>query len=150
MNAITKRPLADARAPAHLVDQHVGGQIKARRRSIGMSQTDLADHIGVTFQQIQKYERGANRVSASKLYEISQALKVTVASFFGDLDGQAMAGPARFDSEPMTLPATQDAMTLLEAWPGLRPEVRKAILDMVQVISRTDGPEGDTPARGRL
>ena len=69
----------------HKVDTHVGERIRRRRRAMGMSQEDLAGSVGLTFQQIQKYERGANRVSASKLYQIAQTLNAPVAFFFDGL-----------------------------------------------------------------
>src|SRR5579862_5575580 len=81
------RPMAespDANAP-NPVDLHVGARIRMRRRLQGVSQEKLADALGLTFQQVQKYERGANRVSASKLYEIASALKSPVAYFFDGL-----------------------------------------------------------------
>ena len=71
------------------VDIHVGHRVRIRRKFLGMSQEHLAGHLDVTFQQIQKYELGANRISASKLYEIGQALSVPVKYFFegfGDTD----------------------------------------------------------------
>jgi transcriptional regulator with XRE-family HTH domain len=77
------KPAAEAPDP---IDVHVGKMIRARRRAIGVSQHELAPAIGVTFQQIQKYELGSNRVSASKLFGIAQALGVAVASFFADLE----------------------------------------------------------------
>jgi transcriptional regulator with XRE-family HTH domain len=73
------------------VDVHAGAQVRRRRRSMGISQQSLADMLHVTFQQVQKYERGANRISASKLHAISTALHVPVAYFFeGIVDGQVI------------------------------------------------------------
>ena len=63
------------------IDKHVGSRIRERRKELGMSQERLAEHLGLTFQQVQKYERGSNRVSASKLFEIAQALKASSAIF---------------------------------------------------------------------
>lgn len=80
------KPKKDA---PHPIDIHVGGRVKRRRRDQGMSQTELADALGLTFQQVQKYERGANRISASKLYEIAMALNVPVAWFFRELPAPA-------------------------------------------------------------
>jgi transcriptional regulator with XRE-family HTH domain len=72
------------------VDAHVGGRIKLRRSLLGMSQVKLGQAIGLTFQQVQKYERGTNRVGASKLWQLSQVLDVPVSFFFDGLDeGQA-------------------------------------------------------------
>src|ERR1700744_379526 len=67
------------------VDIHVGLQVRLRRKELKISQEKLAEALGLTFQQVQKYERGANRISASKLYEISQALNVPIGWFFEGL-----------------------------------------------------------------
>jgi transcriptional regulator with XRE-family HTH domain len=67
------------------VDMHVGGRVRMRRKLMGVSQEQLAESLGLTFQQVQKYERGANRVSASKLYEIARTLQVPVSFFFDGL-----------------------------------------------------------------
>src|SRR6188768_2616137 len=67
------------------VDLHVGGRVRMRRTLLGVSQEQLADSLGLTFQQVQKYERGANRVSASKLYESARALQAPVSFFFEGL-----------------------------------------------------------------
>ncbi len=71
---------------ADLIDKHVGLQIRNRRTVIGLSQEKLADSVGVTFQQIQKYERGTNRVSASRLFNFSKALGVSINYFYEGLD----------------------------------------------------------------
>ena len=85
---------AEIRLP-NPVDLHVGARIRLRRRMQGVSQEKLADALGLTFQQVQKYERGANRVSASKLYEIAAALRAPVAYFFDGLaDPTGGADPA--------------------------------------------------------
>lgn len=81
----------------HRVDRHVGGRIRARRRELGISQESLAARIGTSFQQIQKYERAANRVSASKLYEISQTLSCSPGWFFEELTESADA-PEQHDA----------------------------------------------------
>lgn len=69
----------------HPVDYHVGRRLRARRTMLGMSQENLGEAVGVTFQQIQKYERGLNRIGASRLYEFSRVLGVAVSYFFEDL-----------------------------------------------------------------
>src|SRR5580698_8757948 len=83
--------LTESRLP-NPIDLHVGARIRLRRRMQGVSQEKLADALGLTFQQVQKYERGANRVSASKLYEIAAALRAPVAYFFDGLANPAGAG----------------------------------------------------------
>lgn len=74
----------EARTP-NVVDIHVGGRLRLRRKMLGVSQETLADALKLTFQQIQRYERGANRVSASKLYEIAKTLHIPVSFFFDGL-----------------------------------------------------------------
>src|SRR5579862_3698153 len=79
------------RAP-NPIDVHVGLQVRLRRKELKVSQERLAEALGLTFQQVQKYERGANRVSASKLYEIARALHVPVGWFFEGLSIEAQSG----------------------------------------------------------
>lgn len=81
------------------VDIHVGTKVRDRRKSLKFSQHELALAIGLTFQQVQKYERGTNRISASKLYEISQFLKVPVSVFFEGLDGEGGEFPVSGDEK---------------------------------------------------
>ena len=73
---------------ATMTDRHVGSRIRARRIMLGLSQQQMADLIGVTYQQTHKYERGINRISAGRLYEIAQVLKVPVSFFFDGLESQ--------------------------------------------------------------
>jgi transcriptional regulator with XRE-family HTH domain len=73
------------------IDQHLADQIRSRRRAKEMSQDHLGQQLGVSFQQIQKYEKGANRISAARLYEICQVLGVPIASMFEDISGSAPA-----------------------------------------------------------
>ena len=77
---------------AHPVDVHVGGRVRLRRVFLGYSQEKLANALGLTFQQIQKYERGANRISASKLYELSRILSVPVTYFFEGVESDSEGG----------------------------------------------------------
>ena len=76
---------------AHSVDIHVGKRLRHRRWMVGMTQGELADALGIRFQQVQKYETGSNRVSASRLWDIAQALGVPIAYFFQGLDAQNTA-----------------------------------------------------------
>jgi transcriptional regulator with XRE-family HTH domain len=80
----SRRVMAEQRG-ANAVDHHIGSTVRERRLEIGMSQEALADLIGVTFQQVQKYEKGVNRIAASRLYEVSKALGVSISYFFEDL-----------------------------------------------------------------
>lgn len=77
------------------VDLHVGLRIRLRRKELGVSQEKLADSIGLTFQQVQKYERAANRVSASKLWDMARALQTSISYFFDGLPDAELNAPAR-------------------------------------------------------
>jgi transcriptional regulator with XRE-family HTH domain len=90
------------------IDIRVGARLRLRRNMLGLSQEKLGEAIGLTFQQIQKYERGANRIGASRLHELSRVLDVPVSFFFDDTDpvhAPAMGGfaepPAAFESDPL-------------------------------------------------
>ena len=76
----------------HPVDIHVGARMRQRRSLVGMSQSQLSEFVGLTFQQIQKYERGANRISSSRLYEFAKALDVPVSYFFDEMPSNALSG----------------------------------------------------------
>lgn len=78
--------MADVKKIPNPVDVHVGARLRLRRTSVGMSQEKLGEHLGITFQQIQKYEKGTNRIGASRLQNISEVLTVPVAFFFEGLD----------------------------------------------------------------
>src|ERR1700743_911385 len=82
-----KGPLVDEQGNPHYVDVHVGRMIRAIRLRLDVSQEGLANELGLSFQQVQKYERGVNRVSGSKLYEIARFFGVPVGAFFEGLDG---------------------------------------------------------------
>ncbi len=73
------------------VDVHVGGRVRQRRLLLGMTQSDLAEALRLTFQQVQKYERGANRIGASRLFHLSQILDVSIVYFFGDMPADVAA-----------------------------------------------------------
>jgi len=99
------------------VDRAIGARLRARRKSIGLSQTELANRIGVSFQQVQKYERGANRVAGSTLVAIAAALEVTV----GWLVGEEGAGDAEDDVlAALTLHGAVELLQAFGAIPGLR------------------------------
>ena len=83
-----------AKAGPHPIDVHVGSRVRRRRTLLGMNQTQLGEKLGITFQQIQKYERGSNRISASRLYQMTRILDVPVSFFFdGLVEGASMWSP---------------------------------------------------------
>jgi len=131
------------------VDLHVGGRIRARRKVLGVSQETLADALGLTFQQVQKYERGANRVSASKLYEIAKSLQVSIAYFFEGLADPttAEAGAESGASEDVhTFLMTSEGIELAAAFPKIkRGPTRRRLLDLVRAMAGEED-EGDASA----
>lgn len=122
------------------VDLHVGGRVRMRRKLLGISQEQLADALGLTFQQVQKYERGANRVSASKLYEIAKTLQVPVAFFFdGLVDPVEGLGPdeigMKADETMQQFLGTPEGLELAELFPKIgRGRVRRQVLDLVRAM----------------
>ena len=115
------------------VDVHVGKLIRARRRATHISQDDLASAIGVSFQQVQKYERGFNRVSASKLLAIARVLQVRVGTFFDDLE-EAKAAPSIL-SEFGDFLALRGSPELVKAYRQLSADQRRVLVDLAQVMA---------------
>jgi transcriptional regulator with XRE-family HTH domain len=118
------------------IDRHVGLRIRMRRKELGVSQEKLAECIGLTFQQVQKYERAANRVSASKLYEMSQALHTSVAYFFEGLHGSNVTEPGPdHNGAVQDFLLTSEGMELAAAFPRIRPaRVRRRLLELVRTL----------------
>lgn len=120
------------------IDVHVGARIRLRRNMLGMSQERLGESLGITFQQIQKYEKGTNRVGASRLQAIARILSVPVAFFFEDAPGREPgAGMAEEPSDYVAeVPNTAEGMQLNRAFVRISdPKVRRRILDLVKVLS---------------
>lgn len=114
------------------VDNHVGAKIRVRRVELGMSQTDVADKLGLTFQQVQKYERGYNRVSASRLYDLTQILGVDIEYFFdGFRDSDIPESPDAW---------TPDIWELINAFNGLPEKLRMSLRLLLKSIPY-DGEE---------
>jgi len=139
----------DSRQP-NPIDKHVGARIRERRKSLQMSQEKLAEHLGLTFQQVQKYERGANRVSASKLYEIAQALKASVSFFFEHLalpSGGGEPGLAEINAEYQhDFIMTPEGMELARAFPRItRRQVRRQVLELVKALAEEDSANAAQP-----
>lgn len=117
----------------HLVDRHVGALIRARRKAQGMSQEELATALGITFQQIQKYERGANRVSASKLYEIGQKLGTPLAAFFDGLD--VLQADTDKAAALTTFLDQRSAHELMAAFLVLTPDLRRRLTELAEAMA---------------
>ena len=118
----------------HPVDVHVGKRIRHRRWLVGMTQQQLAESVGIKFQQIQKYETGANRVSASRLWDIADALDVEVSFFFEGLDNE---GADREDgtSVPSDLLGDKEALDLVRSYYAIPENQRRRLFDLARVLS---------------
>jgi len=121
------------------VDLHVGARVRMRRKFLGMSQEGLAETIDLTFQQVQKYERGSNRISASKLWEIARALKAPVAYFFeGYGENESVEGFSESESEQFVhgFLMTTEGIELAEAFPRIKnAKYRRRILELVRALA---------------
>lgn len=122
----------------HRVDRHVGARVRLRRKSVGISQEQLANALGVTFQQVQKYERGTNRISASKLFETGRALGAPVAYFFEGLSPEAEDRAAGSDAGVDAFLLTPEGIELAGAFPRLPPAQRRRVLELVQTLVDPD------------
>jgi len=116
------------------VDRHVGLRIRLRRKELGVSQERLAAAIGLTFQQVQKYERAANRISASKLWQVAHALDTTVSYFFEGLPADPTQHRAESPVEDFLL--SSEGLELARYFPRIpRPLVRRQIVELVLAIA---------------
>ena len=128
---------------AHPIDVHVGKRLRMRRTILGMSQETIGKSIGVSFQQIQKYERGINRMGASRLFEFSKILSVPVSYFFDEYEGKSMSKPisgfaeeaaASFDHEDKM--ASRETMEMMRAYYQIRSKaVRKRVFELVKSLA---------------
>jgi transcriptional regulator with XRE-family HTH domain len=137
------------------VDVFVGGRLKIRRTYVGMSQERLGQHVGLTFQQIQKYEKGANRIGASRLYQFSRLLKVPPAYFFEGIDAQpglsevpGLGEVPLAGIEGLPMPPepqmTRENLDLLRSFDSIRnAALRRRVLDLVRSMALEQGPAPD-------
>jgi len=124
-----------ARRP-NLVDIHVGARLRIRRKLLRMSQEHLANALGITFQQIQKYERGANRISASKLFEAAETLSVPVAHFFEGLEGATAPNTDDAGSEAHAFLGLSEGLELARLFPLIpRGSLRREVLKLVRTLA---------------
>lgn len=143
--------MANKKSP-NPIDIHIGSRVRLRRMMLGMSQETLGGHLGITFQQIQKYEKGTNRIGGSRLQAIARVLTVPVASLFQGAPGQApVAGDQGFDPA-----ATDHIAAFLSSAEGLRlnqnflriedPKIRRKVVELVAALAG-DVEDDATPAR---
>ncbi len=139
---VEKKMIENKKKP-NPIDTHVGSRVRLRRNMLGMSQEKLGDALGITFQQIQKYEKGANRVGASRLQAIANVLSVPVSFFFDDAPGEAGAVNRGLAEEN----STTYVVDFLNSTEGLQlnrafvkiadAKVRRKIIDLVKSLSDT-------------
>ncbi|MDK9721858.1 MAG: helix-turn-helix domain-containing protein [Rhodospirillales bacterium] len=133
------------------IDVHVGNRVRLRRTLLGMSQEKLGEAIGLTFQQVQKYERGANRVGASRLYDLSQVLDVPVSYFFDDMPDEVTKSSPRqilgmsedpaadFEHDPMT---KRETLELVRAYYRVtNPAVRRRLFELAKSLANVEGED---------
>ena len=129
---------------ANSIDLHVGKRLRRRRRLLGLTQQQLAESIGIRFQQIQKYESGANRISASRLWALSKALDVPVSYFFDGLNGddappghrdQAPGANGHGSKAPADAFSNKETIDLVRAFYNLEEESRRRLLDLAKAMS---------------
>jgi Predicted transcriptional regulators len=121
---------------AHPVDVHVGKRVRHRRWLVGMTQQQLAEKVGIKFQQIQKYETGANRVSASRLWDIADALEVPVAFFFEGIEDNAKEPAADIaEAVPADLLGDKEALDLIRSYYSIPENQRRRLFELARVLS---------------
>jgi len=124
------------------VDVHVGSRVRLRRTLLGMSQEKLGKALGLTFQQIQKYERGANRIGSSRLYQLSQILDVPISFFFDDMGDAGKAAQGMSDGGQQKFEVNQlsrrETLELVRAYYKISdPAVRKKVFEMVKSLGNS-------------
>jgi transcriptional regulator with XRE-family HTH domain len=128
-------------SPSNVVDAYVGARLRMRRVMLGMSQGKLGQLLGVTFQQIQKYEKGANRISASRLRQASHVLEVPVEFFYEGAPTPAASGATESGTQPFDIAflATTEGFQLNRAFLRIRdPKVRRRIVELVVSLAPPD------------
>lgn len=125
-------------------DLHVGKRLRRRRRLLGMTQQELASQVGVRFQQIQKYECGANRITASRLYDLARAMNVSVQYFFDGMAAANLMPNAANDAEQMEgdILSQKETLELVRAYYRLGERPRKRLLELAKAL------EGDNSSTG--
>jgi transcriptional regulator with XRE-family HTH domain len=129
----------------HPVDIHVGSRLRTRRNQLGMSQTTLAEGLGITFQQVQKYERGANRISASMLYAAARVVGVPIGYFFEDLTEEESSGEksTSLPKRHQTYLASAEGYRVIDAMSRLPKALRLKIMVLLTALQHRHTGEDD-------
>ena len=125
---------------AHPVDVHVGKRVRHRRWLVGMTQQQLAQKVGIKFQQIQKYETGANRISASRLWDIADALDVPVSFFFEGIEADStesaeVAKAEKTENVPADILGDKEALDLVRSYYAIPENQRRRLFELARVLS---------------
>ncbi|MEO0608140.1 MAG: helix-turn-helix domain-containing protein [Pseudomonadota bacterium] len=127
------------------IDRIVGQRLRWRRRELKLTQEQLGEKLGLTFQQVQKYEKGVNRISAGRLFEVAQALGITITYFYEGVDEMLEASPSlsiQEDDHPPALPVIDgEAMELVKAFQQIGDKsLRRSLLDTIRAAAATNEP----------
>ncbi|MEL6752051.1 MAG: helix-turn-helix domain-containing protein [Pseudomonadota bacterium] len=147
----TSSPSGGNKKTANAIDVHVGSRVRLRRTMQGMSQEKLGDALGISFQQIQKYEKGTNRIGASRMQQISSALDVPVSFFFEDMPGEAVTDTTGMAEESSTsyvvdFVSSKEGIELNRAFVRItNASIRRKIVDMVRTLADETGVPEKTP-----
>jgi transcriptional regulator with XRE-family HTH domain len=120
------------------IDAHVGGRVRLRRMLLGMSQERLGEQLGLTFQQVQKYEKGVNRIGASRLFDLAHILGVPVQFFYDEIPSAPMVGFSEQPAESFVIDflSSRDGLELNKAFVKVTdPRVRRAIIELVRSLA---------------
>ena len=122
------------------VDEHVGERIRVRRMLLGMTQEKLGEALGLSFQQVQKYEKGANRVSASRLFQLSRILNVPAPYFFENVPADAASHARRLSDDgkavPADMPTSHETLSLIRAYYGIsNPALREIVFRLIEALA---------------
>jgi transcriptional regulator with XRE-family HTH domain len=118
------------------IDVHVGARLRVRRAQLDMSQSELGDSLGVTFQQVQKYERGTNRVGASRLFNMSRVMDVPVTYFYDGLDDQGQVADRKSSDQLYDFIASPDGLALADAFAKITDQdVRRRVIELLRSLS---------------
>ncbi|MEM8628007.1 MAG: helix-turn-helix transcriptional regulator [Pseudomonadota bacterium] len=121
----------------HQVDIHVGKRIRQRRWLVGITQQQLAEAVGIKFQQIQKYETGSNRVSASPLWQIAETLQVPVTFFFDEMEDLSADPAAQIAPVPGNVTEDREAMELIRTYYAIPETQRRRLFELARVLGDT-------------
>ena len=133
------------------IDLHVGKHLRRRRRLLGLTQQALAEQVGIRFQQIQKYECGANRVSASRLFELSEALSVPVQHFYEGLsEHDPISGTPDDEALAPDILSKKETMDLVRAYYSMGETPRKHLLDLAKSLEATANAELEAQNETRI